>query len=269
MDSCILLIMSIAVLLIDMQRDFCSPDGALYIQGADADSSRIASFLRNNIQKIDSLHITMDCHQYFHIAHPSFWRTADGSPVEPMTTITHADFAKGTYVPVLDGLRPRVEEYLLSLESLGRYQLTIWPPHCLVGTAGFSVEPVVWEAANEWERSRAGNSIDFVIKSRNPLTEHYSAIHAEVPDPFDSSTRTNFQLIDKLKNADRIFVAGEALSHCVANTLRDLFIYIPPQKFSLIIDGTSTIPAFSRVSDRFMASSRELGMATVNSDIIL
>ena len=261
--------MNTAILLIDMQHDFCSPEGSLYVEGAQEDCARVAQFLRNNIEKIDTIHMSMDCHQYFHIAHQSFWKTANGGEVPTLTTITHSDFEEGKYVPVIDSLRPRVEEYLLALESQGRYQLTIWPMHCLIGTKGFSLDEKVWQAANEWEKSRVGNSIDFIIKSRNPLTEHYSAIHAEVPDPFDTTTRTNFQFIEKLQHTDRIIVAGEALSHCVANTLRDLYIYIPPQKFSLITDGTSTIPEFYKNAHNFVETSRELGMKVISSDTIL
>ena len=36
-------------------------------------------------------------------------------------------------------------------------------------------------------------------------------------------TEMNTGLIDKLRSFGRIFIAGEARSHCVANTIRQLF----------------------------------------------
>ncbi len=237
--------------------------------GAESDCARVVVFLENNAEKIDDIYMTMDCHQFFHIANSSFWKSADGNEIPVNTTITHADFLSGKYTPVIDTLRPRVEDYLLSLESLGRYQLTIWPPHCLIGSWGFSIQQDVWNAVNKWEQRFPGKSVNFIVKSRNPLTEHYSAIRTEVSDPFDATTKTNFALIDNLKKADKIFVAGESLSHSVANTLRDLFIYIIPQRFALLTDCSTTLQIYGKNALNFIESSREIGMTTATSDLIL
>lgn len=56
----------------------------------------------------------------------------------------------------------------------------------------------------------------------NNLTEWYSAIRAEVPLPVDPTTETNTALINRLKEADRLIIAGQALSHCVRFTLLDI-----------------------------------------------
>ncbi|WP_191015292.1 isochorismatase family protein [Treponema zioleckii] len=258
--------MSVSLLLIDPQNDFCSPGGALYIKDADKDLDRLSNFVKNNISKIDDVHVTLDCHPFFHIAHPCFWKDANGNDVPLYTTISYADFAEGKYTPSVLALRPRVEEYLIALENQGKYQLRIWPPHCILGTSGFSVYDALWQSLNDWERFRPGNMVDYVVKSKNPLTEHYSAIRAEVPDPSDVSTRTNFTLIDKLKQADTIYVAGEALSHCVANTLRDLFIYISPRKITLLRDCTSTLKPFEQQAEDFIQEFTAKGMNVIDSN---
>ena len=257
--------MSVSLLVIDPQNDFCSPSGSLYIPGAEKDSARLAEFVEKNMSKIDSVFVTLDCHPYFHIAHPNFWVDKDGNAPKPFTTITHKDFENGVYTPVVVGLKPRVDAYLMSLESQGRYELTIWPPHCILGTEGFCVYPEVWNSLNNWEKLRPGNSIDYVIKSNSPLTEHYSAVRAEVQDAADNSTKTNYSFIEKLKRTDMIFVAGQALSHCVANTLRDLFIYIQPKKVTLIQDCCSPAKMYEKIGEEFLEEYTSKGMNIITS----
>ncbi|WP_191018147.1 hypothetical protein [Treponema zioleckii] len=257
--------MTNSLLLIDPQRDFCSPDGALYVPGAEKDAERLSNFIKANANKLDSIHTTMDCHPYFHIAHPCFWKDRNGNEVPPYTTITHKDFEDGVYVPSLTSLTPRVDEYLLSLESLGRYQLTILPPHGLLGSKGFALEEKVAEAINVWEKTKIGNVVDYIIKSSNPFTEHYSAIQAEVQDPTDGSTKTNYALIEKLRNADQIFVAGESLSHNIANTVKDLLIYIPPSKITLLRDCTSSAPNFEDSAEELIYDFEQRGITIADS----
>ncbi len=252
--------MSNSLLLIDPQKDYCSPDGAVYVPGAEEDTERLSEFIKANARNLDSIHVTMSCHPYFHIAHPCFWKDRNGNEVTPYTTITHKDFENGIYVPALTNLTPRVDEYLLSLESLGRYQLTILPPHGLLGSPGFCLDEKIAEAINVWERTKIGNVVDFIIKSNNPFIEHYSAIQAEVQDPSDGSTKTNYALIDKLRNSEQIFVAGESFSHNVANTLKDLLIYISPKSITLLQDCTSSTQNFEFAKEELICEFEQKGM---------
>ena len=252
--------MSNSLLIIDPQNDFCSPEGTLYVPGAKDDCNRLASFIDNNSEKIGSVHVTLDCHPNYHIAHPYFWVDSTGKNPEPYTVITYKDFLDKKFSPVDSSLRRQVEDYLLSLENRGKYNLTIWPPHCLTATWGFCVQEDIWNAIHRWELKHVCKNIDYIKKAANPLTEHYSAIQAEVPDPSDPSTRTNFVLIDKLKEAEKIIVAGQALSHCVANTLRDLTVYIPAYKISVLTDCTSCVSGFEEEGKRFMDEYRSKGM---------
>lgn len=73
-----------------------------------------------------------------------------------------------------------------------------------------------------WEGKKPGRMVDYVTKGSNPFTEHFSAIQAEVPDPKDPGTQVNTRLIKSLLEADDVLIAGEASSHCVANTVRDI-----------------------------------------------
>lgn len=256
--------MNIDLLLIDTQNDFCSPDGALYVPNAENDCKNIANFIYNNMEGISSIHMTLDTHPFYHIAHPIFWKTKDGTHPPIYTQISYADFASGVYRPVDESIAKRVEDYLLNLETRGKYNLTLWPPHCLLATWGSCIYEEIWVAAHKWETMKPGRSIDFVSKAMNPFTEHYSAIQAEVPDPADPATRTNFVLIDKLKHKD-IVVAGEALSHCVSNTIRDLCIYVPSSQITLLTDCTSNVAGFEQAGADFFTSYTAKGMKSATS----
>lgn len=261
--------MSISLLLLSPQKDFCSPNGSAFIEGADKDSVRTATFIKNNISKIDRIHIAMNCHPFFHISHPNFWKDENGNDVKPFTTISHSDFISGKYSPKVFSLRPRVEEYLMMLESQGRHQHMIWPERCRIGSDGNSIQDNIWEALSEWEKSKIENNLNYIIKTKNPLTEQYSAFQAEVPDVLDPTTRVNFALVDTLKSNDMIYVAGQSLSHEVCSTLRDLFSYISPKKVTFIRDCSSSIKGYEKFSFELLDRYIEKGLNLITSDKLI
>ncbi|MCQ2981565.1 MAG: hypothetical protein MJ178_02330 [Treponemataceae bacterium] len=252
--------MSTTLLVIDPQNDFSNPKGSLYVPGAAEDCNRLSEFILKNIHNIDDIHVTLDSHLSYHIAHPIFWKDQSGNNPVPYTIITYQDYVDGKYRPVLPELERAAEEYLLALENRGRYSLCIWPLHCILATWGFCVEDQVNNAIHTWEHAHLGKNVNFIRKAANPLTEHYSAIQAEVPDPNDPSTRTNFQLIDRLKESDSIIVAGEALTHCLANTIRDLAVYIPAYRITILTDCTSPVAGFEQLGEDFIKEFKAKGM---------
>ncbi len=233
-----------ALLIIDPQNDFCDPaSGALYVPGADGDMLRLAELLRRNGHVFEEIHVTLDSHHLRDIAHPLFWENEHGANPTPFTQIRAPEIEGGLWRTSDSRHQARASSYVHSLEFDGKRLLTIWPPHCLIGSVGQAVYSPLFEALLNWERQFG--TANFVAKGENPFTEHYSAIRAEVPDPEDLSTQTNSNLIAALKLADRIVVAGEAGSHCVANTLYDLAEALTPEevaKITLLTDAISPVP---------------------------
>lgn len=260
--------MHTALLIIDPQNDFVDPEtGTLYVPGAEEDMKRLAAMIDRLRGEIDEIHVTLDSHHPIHIAHPVFWRDRDGNPPEPFTTISLEDVERGAWTAARPELEQRARDYVRALEANERYQLTIWPPHCLIGTPGHAVYPVLFEALEAWERERFVG-VDYVMKGSNLYTEHYSAIRADVPDPDDPSTELNRKLVDALERADRVLVAGEALTHCVASTVRDIAETFDPNhvsKLVLLADATSGIPGFESHGECFLEDLRQLGMQTVTT----
>jgi len=75
-------------------------------------------------------------------------------------------------------------------------------------------------------------------------------------------------LIKILREAETIFIAGEALSHCVANTVRDMASYMGKRhvkNFVLLKDCTSSVSGFEHFGEAFIDELTSLGMRLENS----
>jgi nicotinamidase-related amidase len=164
--------------------------------------------------------VTLDSHHVFDVAHPPFWRDSAGKNPAPFTTITASDIESGKWTPTKPSLYKRMLDYAKKLESGGRYPLMVWPIHCLIGSQGATIVDELQDALKPYCMS--GATVDFVTKGSNIYTEHYSAVQAEVPDPGDPKTLLNMGLVQALMEADEIAFAGEAGSHCLANSIRDI-----------------------------------------------
>jgi nicotinamidase-related amidase len=256
--------LSVSLLIIDPQNDFCSPKGALYVPGADADCKNLASFIVSHTNLLDSIHVTADAHDYYNIAHPSFWKTANGDEPPAFTQISGEYFTRGNFLPRDSSLTSYVRRYIDELEKKGAYRLMLWPSHCVVGTWGFCFDNDVREALRVWQRAK-NKGVNYVLKGRNALTEHYSAISAEVPVNGDSATQTNHALLDALKNDSAIIAAGEALSHCVAFTLTDIADHVDAKKITLLADCASSVAGFEDEGKAFVKKLSAKGMNVATS----
>lgn len=260
--------MRLEFLIIDPQNDFSdTPGAALPVPGAGADAERLAGLLNRLGDRIAAIHVTLDTHQLVDISHPIFWRDRHGQPPPPFTSISVADVEDEIWQPFKAEYRVRALDYVRALRDHGRYTLTIWPPHCLVGAWGHGVIPVVADALRRWEEAGFAR-VNYVIKGHNPWTEHYSAVQADVPDPTDPGTQINIPLIRALQDADEVALSGQALSHCIANTVRDIADYLGPESISklvLIEDTSSPVPGFEALACQFLSDMRQRGMKTVKA----
>lgn len=255
--------MNVHLVIIDPQNDFCDPKGNLFVAGADADISRVADFVKRVGSRLEDIHVTLDSHHSFDIAHPMYWKSPAGKNPSPFTIITPKEVENGVWSPTLPQLMKHALSYTKSLEKNGRYPLCIWPPHCLIGSWGYGVVPSLFDALVEWERKEIAIA-DYVTKGSNYNTEHYSAVQADVIDPIDPTTQLNTTFINTLEQADIVAICGEALSHCLANTVRDIVnnfsdpSYV--KKIVLLQDGASSVTGFEALGDDFIKEMTGKGM---------
>lgn len=213
----------VCLLIIDPQNDFVGDDafsGTLEVPNAKTDMQRIADMVRTRGKDIDEIVVTMDAHMVYHISHPIFWVDARGEHPKPFTQITLEAYDAGTWRTTRVEDAEFAREYLDRLEKQNRFKHTIWPEHCLIGSFGQSVNATLYAALKEWEEAMPGRTVKYVQKGNDAHTEMYSALRAEVP--ISAKTDFNQALADHLMRFDRIVVTGEAASHCVNYTVRDL-----------------------------------------------
>ncbi len=228
----------VCLLAVDMQNTFCTPGFELFVagrsgSGAVEDTKRMCEFIYLNLNIITEIIPTMDTHQPLQIFHSIFLVNEKGEHPAPYTLISVEDIEKGLwnvnkYVCKDLGIDlNKAQEYLLhyakALKSSGKYNLTVWPYHAMLGGIGYALSSSFEEAVFFHSAARYSQP-NFQIKGNNPFTEHYSVFGPEVKENIEGQkiARKNSELIERLMQFDAIIIAGQAKSHCVAWTIDDL-----------------------------------------------
>jgi nicotinamidase-related amidase len=279
---------------VDLQNTFCIPDFELYVggrsgRGAVDDNRRLCEFVYRNLGTLTEICPTMDTHQAYQIFHSIFFVDKDDRHPGPFTTITVDDLERGVwrFNPALapglqfsaeDGQR-YIAHYARELQSRGKYELTVWPYHAMLGGIGHALVSAVEEAVFFHGICRLSPP-DFQVKGRNPLTENYSVLQPEITTGPDGKRigAKNLKFIQKLLNFDAVVIAGQAKSHCVAWTIEDLLHEIQAteqpltDKVYLLEDCTSPVVIpdvvdYTDLSDRAFRKFADAGMHLVNSRV--
>lgn len=228
----------LALVLIDVQNTFCLPDYELFVggrsgHGAVEDNIRLCRFIYQNLGVITRFVVTMDTHHATQIFHPLFLVDAQGNPPDALTLISYQDIELGRWqfnpaiAPRL-GITPEqgrqhLLHYTQMLAAKGKYELTIWPYHAMLGGVGHALVPAIEEAIFFHSIARS-TAPEFYIKGQEELTEFYSAIGPEVQKDAQGQElgKHNSAFLKLVQEFDALIIAGQAKSHCVAWTVSDL-----------------------------------------------
>jgi nicotinamidase-related amidase len=228
----------LCLLAVDVQNTFCVPGFELFVagrsgSGAVDDNRRLCEFVYRNLGTITQIFPSLDTHQAMQIFHAIWLVGEDGDHPAPYTLVSADDVASGRWRvnPVvaealgldLGYAERHLAHYTRRLAEGGKYDLTIWPYHAMLGGIGHALVSAVEEAVFFHGIARRSRP-EFQVKGDNPLTEHYSMLGPEVTDGPDGDRLAgrNTELIAKLLTFDAVVVAGQAKSHCVAWTIDDL-----------------------------------------------
>ena len=270
----------IAAFGIDAQIGFCTPGASLFVPGAVEDTQRTLDWIYRNLDRLTQLAFSLDTHRVFQIFHPAWWIDDDGKHPGPFTPITTKDVKDGKWKPVMHPAE--CLEYVKKLEASGKYTLTIWPYHTLLGGVSHALVPALMEAAMFHALVR-NSQTHFETKGTHAMTENYSVMSPEVRELGGQSVGTfNAAFFKLLMDFDRVYVFGQAKSHCVLSTLRDMQEHIAKvdpkltSKIYVLEDATSPVPApaidplppaldFPKIADAAFDELRAAGMNLVKT----
>jgi nicotinamidase-related amidase len=220
------------LLLVDPQNTFCTPGFELFVQGAVEDNSRLCEFIYRNLNEITAIVMTFDTHGPYQIFQPFVWVDDAMQHPVPGTIITEEDLRSRRWrinpritasadLREYDTLDDDYARYYVSKLAEGhRYPLTIWPPHGMAGSIGHAIVPAIEEAVYFHSIARFAPP-RLLFKGESPLTEHYAVFASEVQE--DSVGRPvgaqHRGLLRSIFDYDRVVIAGQAKSHCVAWTV--------------------------------------------------
>jgi len=231
------------LLLVDAQIDFIHVDGALGVPGAVDDTRRTIEWLFRHAADITEIAASLDSHVPLQIFYPTWWRNDAGEMPPVYTAIGAQDVDRGVWQPIFEPDWSR--DYVRRLATQAKKQLMIWPYHTMLGTPGHNLDPSLYQAIAFHSAARHTQPT-FVVKGLIPKTEYYSLLEPEVKVPDDPRGTLNLPFLDRLLSFDRVYVAGQAKSHCVLETLASIVrqggeAQDSLAKFRLLEDCTSSV----------------------------
>jgi nicotinamidase-related amidase len=282
----------LCLVVVDVQNTFCIPGFELFVAGRSGtgavdDSRRLCEFLYRNLEAVTQIVPTMDTHQAMQLFHAVYLVNESGEHPPPFTLVSVEDVEGGVWrfnpavssalgIDAAEGQR-RLAHYVAQLRAGGKYDLTVWPYHAMLGGIGHALVSSVEEAVFFHAMAR-NTQYEIEIKGDKPFTENYSAIGPEVlTGPMGEALGAhNTKFIERLQQVDRLIVAGQAKSHCVAWTVQDLLTDIQAvdpalaKKVYLLEDCSSPVVVpgvvdHTAAADAAYARFAEAGMNIVKS----
>jgi len=172
-----------ALLVVDMQEDFCPPSGSLAVP-----EGRSITPLINLLLRLPTFALkvaTRDWHPPTHVSFASNHPPPRNRPFVDLCTVTNPN------------------------NPAESYQTRLWPVHCVRDTPGASLIP-------ELDAAR----IDLVLdKGTDPRVEMYSAFHDPLTDP--PLCDTGLAAILRREGVTHVYVVGLAADYCVRSTALD------------------------------------------------
>ncbi|KAJ7161160.1 Isochorismatase-like protein [Mycena filopes] len=173
----------VALIIVDMQEDFCPPNGSLAVTGGRDIVPVINALLASPL--FDVKVATKDWHPADHISFAANHPAPNNRPFESFATV--------------------VNPY----NAAESYETRLWPVHCVQDTPGASLVP-------ELDIAKVERVIE---KGQDKRVEMYSAF----ADPFENPCVARSELRAHLKErgVGKAYVVGLAMDYCVRATALD------------------------------------------------
>jgi nicotinamidase-related amidase len=207
----------LCLLAVDVQNTFCIPEFELFVAGRSGtgavdDNRRLCEFVYRNLGEITQVVASLDTHHTMQVFHAIWLVDDDGNHPAPFTLVSADDVVSGRWrvnPQVADALglesdyaERHLAYYTGLLSDGGKYDLTIWPYHAMLGGIGHALVSAVEEALFFHGVARYSQP-EFQVKGESALTEHYSILGPEVTEGPDGERLgdKNDALVRKLQRA--------------------------------------------------------------------
>src|ERR671910_177192 len=175
----------LCLLAVDVQNTFCIPDFELFVAGRSGtgavdDNRRLCEFVYRNLGPITQIYPSLDTHHAMQVFHAIWVVDEYGDHPAPYTLVSVDDVKAGRWrmnpavAEALDIDVDYAERYLAhytqQLAEGGKYNLTIWPYHAMLGSIGHALVSAVEEAVFFHSIARHSQP-DFQVKGNNRLAE--------------------------------------------------------------------------------------------------
>ncbi|KAK3951443.1 Isochorismatase-like protein [Pseudoneurospora amorphoporcata] len=225
-----------ALLVVDMQEDFCPPNGSLAVAGGRSITPLINTLLTSPLLVLRVA--TKDWHPPNHISFASNHQHSS-----PETSTCCPESIGTPAIPFVS--TTTIHNPHNPSES---YTTRLWPPHCIAGSPGAALIP-------ELDVSKIDKILE---KGTDPRVEMYSAFY----DPFVSPRVSDSGLADMLREAKvtHVYVVGLAADYCVWSTAMDAH----KEGFETVVveEATRAVDeeAWRGVKERLVAEGKEGGI---------
>jgi nicotinamidase-related amidase len=213
------------LICVDCQYDFCDPKGSLYVPGAEDDMYMIGGLIDE--APIDRILLSQDSHSPNSLFFPFSWIAKNGQD-SPSEFYQIREDDEYTISPELLAVSPKMER---------KPTPYIWPIHCVVGSIGESLHEEI-SSAIFTHSCKTGLDPIFIKKGQDRYEEEYGI-------PVD-------KLDQYMAIYDKIIIVGEAKSHCVLETIKNI-LNTPhrpnPKNIYALIDCMSSIVGFEEQTE--------------------
>lgn len=232
-----------ALVIVDPQNDFCDHRGSLYVDGAFADIKRLAAHVAEAGGRYSDIFVSLDSHDVIAIFHPRFWVDGNGNHPAPYTMIAQEDFSSGRWRAAAPENEAPAARTLAVVKEKNLGGVMVWPEHCVISTWGHQISDTLREALSLW-REKTGKAVRYIFKGENPYTDQFS-IFEGVDDTWPDMA-FNETLFETLCEFDTVTFAGEALSHCIGESILSYTNRLGGKKqtLRLLTDCTSPVAGF-------------------------
>ncbi|RMF79283.1 MAG: hypothetical protein D6737_11945 [Chloroflexi bacterium] len=261
----------ILFILVDAQVDFIHPTGTLAVPDAIFDLRRTIEWVLQHIGDITTIAASLDSHIPIQIFYPTWWVDSDGNHPQAYTVITHEDVQSGKWQPIFE---PEWSvEYVQRLQQHAKKTLMIWPYHTMIGSTGHNLMPAVYETIVYHSAARRAHPM-MITKGLIAKSEFYSLLEPEIKVPDEPDGSLNLDVIRLIEHHDAVYIAGQAKSHCVLETVTSIMNYFNDQpeqisKLHILTDCTSSVAHpeidFDALADETFADFAKRGLKLITS----